>query len=321
MILGAGGIGGTIGARLHQHGYDVALIARGAHLQAIRDRGLTLMTPEAEVRLAIPAYGHPSEVDWRGGDVVVLAVKSQDTEAAARDLAAAAGQMPVVSAQNGVENERALARRFDDVHGMCVMMPTAHLEPGVVQAHSIAATGILDLGRSPDGLDDVDEELAAALRASSFECVARPDIMRWKYRKLLNNLGNAVQALCGADLDGDEVRACLELLEAEAAFTAAGIDPVTDEEDDVRRADHLQLRPIGDEPRAGGSTWQSLTRGSGIETDFLNGEVALLGRRYGVPTPANAAIQALMASAAREHAAPGTMTPAALLAELAGSGG
>ena len=323
VILGAGGIGGTIGARLHQHGHDVALIARGAHLQAIRDRGLTLMTPEAEVRLAIPAYGHPSEVGWRDGDVVVLAVKSQDTEAVARDLAAAAGRVPVVSAQNGVDNERALARWFDDVHGMCVMMPTAHLEPGVVQAHSIAATGILDLGRSPDGLDDVDEELAAALRASSFECVARPDIMRWKYRKLLNNLGNAVQALCGADLDGDEVPACLELLEAEAvaAFAAAGIEPVSEEEDHERRADHLQLRAIGDEPRAGGSTWQSLARGSGVETDFLNGEIALLGRRYGVPTPANAAIQALMASAARAHATPGTMSSRALLAALAPSGG
>ncbi len=125
--------------------------------------------------------------------------------------------------------------------------------------------------------------------------------MRWKYRKLVNNLGNAVQALCGRGLDSDEAMQSLDLLtaEADAVFPVAGIDPVTDEEDEVRRADHLQLRPIGDEPRAGGSTWQSLTRGSGIETDFLNGEIALLGRLHGVPTPANARIQALMADAAR----------------------
>jgi 2-dehydropantoate 2-reductase len=318
VVLGAGGIGGTIGARLHQAGYDVALIARGAHLDAVRRQGLTFVTPEEQVTLQIPAYARPSDLTWRDDDVVVLAAKSQDTEAAARELAAAAGQVPVVSAQNGVANERTLARWFAGVHGMCVMMPTEHLEPGVVVAHSVAATGILDLGGYPGGTDRVDEELAAALRASRFECEARPDIMRWKYRKLLNNLGNAVQALCGAELAGDDVLACLDLLDAEAQalLVAAGIDPVTEEEDDARRADHLQLRAIGDSPRAGGSTWQSLTRGVGVETDFLNGEIALLGRLHGVPTPANARIQALMARAATAGAPPGSMTAADLLAAL-----
>jgi 2-dehydropantoate 2-reductase len=320
VVLGAGGIGGSIGARLHQAGYDVALIARGAHGEAIREHGLTLETPEERVTLRIPAYAHPREVTWREDDVVVLAAKSQDTEEAARDLYAAAGRIPVVSAQNGVANERTLARWFDEVHGMCVMMPTAHLEPGVVQAHSVAATGILDLGSFPDGTDEVDESVAAALRAARFECVARPDIMRWKYRKLVNNLGNAVQALCGRVLDAEEARDALDLLtgEAEAVFAAAGIDPVTDQEDDVRRGDHLQLRPIGDQPRAGGSTWQSLTRGSGVETDFLNGEIALLGRLHGVPTPANERIQALMADAADRRRAPGALGVADLLTALSG---
>jgi 2-dehydropantoate 2-reductase len=319
VVLGAGGIGGTIGARLHQAGYDVALIARGAHLEVVREHGLTFITPEERVTLPIPAYARPSELAWRDDDVVILAAKSQDTEAAARELAVAAGQVPVVSAQNGVANERTLARWFDGVHGMCVMMPTEHLEPGVVIAHSVAATGILDLGRYPGGTDAVDDELAAALRASRFESEARPDIMRWKYRKLLNNLGNAVQALSG--FEDDDAVAALDLLtaEAEAAFAAAGIAPVTDEEDEVRRADHLQLRPVGDSPRAGGSTWQSLIRGSGVETDFLNGEIALLGRLHGVPTPANARIQALMTRAASVGAAPGAMPTADLLAALGSS--
>jgi 2-dehydropantoate 2-reductase len=183
----------------------------------------------------------------------------------------------------------------------------------------VAATGILDLGRWPDGTDDVDEELAAALRASRFECVARADIMRWKYRKLLTNLGNAVQALCGAgfrqDDAGSEVLARLQA-EAEAVLAAAGIDPVSEAEDDERRADHLQLREISGETRAGGSTWQSLARGAGIETDFLNGEIALLGRLHGVPTPANAALQTLMREAAARGAGPGSMTSAELLRQL-----
>ena len=318
VILGAGGIGGTIGARLHQAGHDVALIARGPHLAAIREQGLTLETPEERVTLRIATYGHPREVAWRPDDVVLLAAKSQDTEPAARDLSLAAGQVAVVAAQNGVANERTLARWFESVHGMCVMMPTAHLEPGVVQAHSVGATGILDLGSFPSGTDRVDEELADALRGARFECEARPDIMRWKYRKLLNNLGNAVQALCGAESTGDDVLACLELLDAEAqaVLAAAGIDPVTEAEDDARRADHLRIRSIGDDPRAGGSTWQSLHRGSGVETDFLNGEIALLGRLYGVATPAQARIQALTAQAADAGVGPGTMSPTQLLADL-----
>jgi 2-dehydropantoate 2-reductase len=315
VVLGAGGIGGTIGARLHQAGYDVALVARGAHGDAIRARGLTWATPEGEATLAIPAYSHPSEISWRDDDVVVLAVKSQDTEDAARDLAGTAGQVPVVSAQNGVANERTLSRWFESVHGMCVMLPATHLEPGVVVTYSTAATGILDVGRFPTGVDDVDETLAAALRAGRCESVARPDIMRWKYRKLVNNLGNAVQALVGAGVDSPEVRSVLARLESEAdaVFAAAGIDPVTEEEDRVRRADHLQRGPVSGQPRGGGSTWQSLTRGSGIETDYLNGEVVLLGRLHGVPTPANARIQALMTAAAARRLGPGSMSPEELL--------
>jgi 2-dehydropantoate 2-reductase len=318
VILGAGGIGGTIGARLHQSGHDVAMVARGAHGEALREHGLVFETPEEWVTLSIPTYPHARDLTWRDDDVIVLATKSQDTEAAARDLFLAAGQVPVVAAQNGVANERSLARWFDAVHGMCVMMPTAHLQPGVVQAHSVATTGILDLGRSPVGTDAVDEELATALRASRFESEARPGIMRWKYRKLLSNLGNAVQALCGAEAAGDDVLLCLELLDAEArsVFAAADIAPVTEEEDDARRGDHLQLRTIGDEPRGGGSTWQSLTRGSGVETDFLNGEIALLGRLHGVPAPANSRIQSLTARAAARGAPPGSMSGTDLLSVL-----
>ena len=319
VVLGAGGIGGSIGARLHQGGHDVALIARGAHAEAIRERGLTFATPGERVTLQMPVYADPSEVTWRSDDVVVLAVKSQDTEPAARALVAAAGpDVPVVAAQNGVANERTLARWFGHVHGLCVMMPTEHLEPGVVVAHSAAASGILDLGRFPTGTDDIDEALASALHASRCESVARPDIMRWKYRKLLNNLGNAVEALCGHEMDNGDARSAVDLLEGEAqrAFAAAGIDPVGEAEDHARRGDHLRLEPVAGAVRGGGSTWQSLARGSGVETDYLNGEIALLGRLHGVPTPANARIQALMAEAAARHTAPGSMNPAQLLTEL-----
>jgi 2-dehydropantoate 2-reductase len=321
VVLGAGGIGGTIGARLHLSGHEVALIARGAHGEAVRERGLTFVTPDEHVVLPIPTYARPADVAWRPDDVLVLATKSQDTEAAARDVVTAAGPgIPVVSAQNGVANERALTRWFERVHGLCVMLPAQHLEPGVVVAHCSPASGILDLGRFPDGTDAVDEALAEALRGSRFESVPRGDIMRWKYRKLVNNLGNAVQALAGERLDGPEARAALDLLttEADVAFAAAGIEPVTEAEDDERRGDHLQLRPIDGAERGGGSTWQSLARGSGVETDYLNGEIAYLARLYGVPAPANARIQTLMTAAAARGDRPGAMSATRLLAELRG---
>ena len=194
VVLGAGGIGGSIGARLHQSGHDVALVARGAHGEAIRERGLTFATPEERVTLRIPVYADPGAVAWTPDDVVVLAVKSQDTESAARALVAAAGpEVPVVAAQNGVANERdagPLVRpRPRDVRDDADRAPRAR------RGHRPLGGGDRDpRPRSlPDGVDEVDEALAAALRDSRCESVARPDIMRWKYRKLLNNLGNAVR--------------------------------------------------------------------------------------------------------------------------------
>jgi 2-dehydropantoate 2-reductase len=223
--------------------------------------------------------------------------------------------------QNGVENERRALRHFPRTFGMCVMCPASQLHPGVVQVHSAPVSGLLDLGCFPSGLDAQAQAIADAIDATPFESVARPDIMRWKYRKLVNNLGNAVEALCGHELDDADARSALELLEGEAAavFAVAAIDPVGEAEDRERRGDHLRVQPVAGATRGGGSTWQSLARGSGVETDYLNGEVALLGRLHGVPTPANARIQTLMTQAAARGLGPGPMTASALLAELRGS--
>ena len=77
------------------------------------------------------------------------------------------------------------------------------------------------------------------------------------------------------------------------------------------------MREIAGHAHAGGSTWQSLARNAGsIETDYLNGEIGLLARLHGVPTPANAALQAIASRMAREGAAPGSMTVAAVEAAM-----
>src|SRR5690606_8009758 len=136
-------------------------------------------------------------------DVVLLAVKSQHTQAALESLQAAAPpSTPVVCLQNGVANERTALRHFARVYGVCVMRPAAHLEPGVVAAHSHPITAILDGGRYPTGTDATIEATCAALAASTFVSEPRPDIMRWKHRKLIMNLANAVEALCGPEALG-----------------------------------------------------------------------------------------------------------------------
>jgi 2-dehydropantoate 2-reductase len=309
VVLGAGGIGGTIGGRLFEQGHDVALVARGPHLDAIRDRGLELRTPGGTTVLPVPAVDDVAHLDLGQGDVVLLATKTQDSPAALGALAAVASDVTVVCAQNGVENERMALRLFPDVHGMCVNLPASHLEPGVVECYATPTAGILDVGRFPTGVDETDERLAADLVASGFLSNAASDVMARKYGKLLLNLANVMEAAVGSRDTGDvydRARA-----EAEACYAAAGIEAVT--EADPRR-EQMRMARVEGQRRGGGSTWQSLARGSGsTEADYLNGEIVLLGRRHGVPTPVNEGLQRLARHLASGRARPGSMTADQLL--------
>jgi 2-dehydropantoate 2-reductase len=317
IVYGAGAIGGVIGGRLFEAGHDVILVARGAHYQALAAGGLRLESPGAAVTLPVPVVSAPADIAFRDGDVVLLTMKSQHTVPALLDLAAVAPPaIPVVCAQNGIDNERAALRLYSQVYGMCVMCPTTHLAPGVVQAESTPVTGLLDLGRWPSGTDDIAETVAKALESATFQSVARADIARWKWGKLLLNLGNAVQALLGPGSGGDI--AGRARTEAIACLTAAGIPFVGREEDLARRGSLLNSQPVGSSPRSGGSSWQSLARSAGsIETDYLNGEIVLLGRLHGIPAPVNETLQRFAAQAARDHRAPGSLSEHDLQAAIA----
>jgi 2-dehydropantoate 2-reductase len=289
VVIGAGAIGGTIGGRLAEAGREVVLVARGAHLAALRESGLRLDDPERSRTLHLPAAGGVGEVGWRAGDIALLCTKTQDTEAVLDALRAAAPDVPVVCAQNGVANERFAAARFASVQAMCVMLPAEHLTPGRVVAYSAPVPGGLDVGRYPEGVDELSERISADLTAAGFSSLADPAVMQAKYRKLLLNLANGVDA---AFAPGDAAEQLIDRAraEGEAAISAAGIDIVSEEQDLERRGDILQPRPSGQPPR-GGSTWQSITRGTRSEIDYLAGEVVLLGRLHGVPTPVNELLQ------------------------------
>ena len=317
VIYGAGAIGGVIGARLFQAGHEVILIARGAHYEAIFTGGLTIESADARVTLHIPVVRQPRAIAFSSEDVVLLAVKSQDTLDALADLREATSvETPIVCVQNGVANERFALRRFAEVQGTCVMCPAGHLEPGVVQAHSSPVTGILDTGRYPNGVDQVTEDVVAAFQKAGFAAEARADIMRWKYSKLVMNLANAVDALCGRTTGADELGQRARR-EGVACLRAAGTDFVSAEEDRARRGSLLDIRPIGGASRGGGSTWQSLHRGTGsIESDYLNGEIVLIAREHGVTAPVNELLQRLAHDAAAAGRRPGSMRAADILALL-----
>ena len=320
VILGAGAVGGTIGARLADTGHDVVLLARGEHARAMRTDGLRVAMPDRVITVQLPVVERPDDLSLEPGDVLILTTKTQDTLAVLDALPTR--DVPIVCAQNGVANERIALRRFADVYGMVVMLPAVHLEPGRGDAQGSPFSGLLDLGRDPYGVDDRAAEVATALSASGFVSEPVERIMRWKYAKLVRNVGNALEALSGHDLDDTEKQVVRDLnaramSEATDCYAAAGIDWVSDDEWMARRGMQVQWAPVEGRDRGGGSTWQSLARGAtAVEADHLNGEVVLLGRLHGVATPVNAMLQQQVNALARDGGKPGSVRPAELLAAL-----
>ncbi|MET9898764.1 2-dehydropantoate 2-reductase N-terminal domain-containing protein [Streptomyces sp. NPDC006446] len=327
VIIGAGAVGGAVGGRLAEAGHEVVLVARGAHLAALRADGLRFVTPEGPRTHRLPAVDGPEALgELRADDVLVLTVKTQDSEAALRDWGpspvagggTAAERLPVVCAQNGVESRRLALRRFRRVYGVCVWLPATFVDPGVVAAPGSPLTGILHLGRVPHGTDDTVRRIAAELETARFEAPVVPDVARWQYAKLLGNLANAIEAVSGV-LTGEEGLALFARVRAEGAavLDAAGIAYAGEEEQSRARADKITFKPFDGSERGAGSSWQSLHRGTGtIEADYLNGEIALLGRLHGVPTPLNDLLQRLANTFARERRAAGSM-PVTELVRLA----
>ncbi|MFI8883259.1 ketopantoate reductase family protein [Streptomyces sp. NPDC053813] len=324
LIIGAGAVGGVLGGRLAEAGHEVVLVARGAQYEALRTGGLRLVTPEGTRVHRLPVVDRPEAIDLTPDDVLVLAVKTQDSTAAldawsVRPVAGggtAGERLPLVCAQNGVESERLALRRFRRVYGMCVWLPATFVEPGEVAAAGTPLTGILYLGRYPTGTDGTARLIAADLEQAKLLAPVVPDVMRWKYGKLLSNLANAIEAVTGS-LAGQPASELFEraFAEGRAVLAAAGIDPVSREEEAEARAGRIRFEPFDGSPRGGGSSWQSLSRGTGtIEADFLNGEIVLLGRLHGIPTPVNEVLRRTANAFARERREAGSMSLAALVA-------
>ena len=184
------------------------------------------------------------------------------------------------------------------------MLPAEHLESGVVVNFAEGTAGGLDAGCYPNGVDDFIEAVTAALGRAGFSSAPDDAIMGQKYAKLLGNLNNAVQAATGT---GSRAAAAKLREEALACYRAAGIHCATVDETRARRTG-IQGGEVPGHKRHGGSSLQSMLRGTGdIESDFLNGEIVLLGRLHGVPVPANTVVQQVGNRLVREGLSPGSV--------------
>ena len=287
IIYGIGAIGGTLAVMLTKAGHPVIGIARGRQLEVVQHDGLKLRTPSGDFTERFACVATPGDIAFAPDDIILLTMKTQDTQAALEQLrAAGVTDQAIFCVQNGIANDDLALRLFPNVFGVVLAMPATYTTPGEVVDFFGPKLGVFDIGRHGVGDLVAAEQFAAVLNGSGFAAFVHANLQPWRYAKLLMNLGNAVDAvLSDADAQAEYVTAARA--EGEAVLAAAGITlaPIQTPE----RHALGTMQDIAGADRVGSSSAQSLARGaSGIETDYLNGEIVLLGRKLGVPTPVNA---------------------------------
>ena len=336
VIIGAGAIGGTVGAVLTRAGIPTVLVARGRNAEVLATTGTTLRTPDGTFHTAVTAASRPEDVRLTRHDVLVFATKTQQLDAALQEwvdqpvhdrdgIAGTAGELlPAMTALNGVAAEEKALRYFGRVFGVCVWLPAVHLEPGEVIVRSWPVVGQFHIARWPASISapadtDLLARLAETWTAAGIHVRTPDDVVPWKYNKLLSNLGNAVGALTAESADASDVVAALRR-EGANVLRHAGIDYISFETSTAARAeDGPTIRPIpGWNAGPSNSTWQSLSRNTGsVETDFLNGEIVRLAHKHGITAPLNAALARAARAAVRNGLGPSHYS-ATQLAELLG---
>jgi 2-dehydropantoate 2-reductase len=336
VIIGAGAIGGAVGAVLARAGTSTVLVARGRHAEVLSTAGMTLRTPDGTFRTPVTAASGPDRVRLTHRDVLVFTTKTQQLDAALQewvdqpvhgpdgpdDIVGTAGErLPAMTALNGVAAEEKALRYFRRVFGVCVWLPAVHLEPGEVIVRSWPVAGQFHIARWPASLstqEDADllSGLAETWSAAGIRVRIPGDVAPWKYNKLLSNLGNAVGALAAEGADTSAVVAAVRA-EGENVLRQAGIEFVSFETSTTVRGDGPTIRAVpGWNTGASNSTWQSLSRNTGnVETDFFNGEIVRLAHRRGIAAPLNTALARAARAAVRSGVGPSRYS-AADLAEL-----
>jgi 2-dehydropantoate 2-reductase len=286
-VMGAGGVGGYFGGRLAEAGEEVSLIARGAHLAAIRAEGLRILSPLGDATV-VPALAteHPAEVG--SVDIVLFCVKLWDSEAAAEAIRPLIGEgTAVISLQNGIAPEEMLSTVLGPEH---VMGGVSHIsaviaEPGVVR--QIGSFARLEFGELDNRPSARGEALLAACGRAGIDASIPADINEAIWRKFIflaaMSAANCLTRLpIGPAREDPITRALIETLLAETAAVARA-KGISIADDIVARI----MNSMDDLPaEMTASMLKDLEAGNRLEVAWMSGAVAAIGRELGVPTPA-----------------------------------
>ena len=295
-VMGAGALGGYFGAHLAHAGHEVAFIARGAHLKAMRSDGLRIQSPRGDLHLtSIEATDDPASV--RPADLVMVSVKLWDTERAAeaaRQLLKPGGA--AVSFQNGVQKDQVLTRVLgnESVMGGVGYIAATIGEPGLIihtGAMQKLAFGEFDGRRSARA-----EAFLRACNEAGIDAELSEDISRRIWEKFVFLVGmsaatTSIRQPIGPIRSNPDTRGFLLDLMREVLAVAhrTGLKLPADFADrQLGVCDRLPAEMTS-------SMHQDLKRGNRLELPWLSGHVVALGRDMGVPTPCNRAISDILA--------------------------
>ena len=284
-IVGAGGVGGYFGGRLVDAGADVTFLARGAHLDAMRARGLRIISPKGDLHLPrVQAAADPRDIG--PVDVVLFAVKLYDTERALAALPPLIGaDTIVVPLQNGVDSVAVITRAVGSAHaggGTCYVSAVI-AEPGVIRhtAMDHLIFGEIDGTRSARL-----EAFKAACRPASFAATLSGDVTVEIWTKfvrlsVMSGMTTVTRSPLGVVCADPDLFAMLKAAIAEglAVAHAKGIQVSTSSIEEVART--FAALP----PQTKSSMLEDLERGRRLELPWLSGAVVRIGEEVGVATP------------------------------------
>jgi 2-dehydropantoate 2-reductase len=324
VVHGAGAVGLVVGARLARAGLPVLLVTRRpAAARVISELGVRIEDPSTgsafEQRVAAVS-GIEAAAERIEAGPVLFCMRSSDTAAAARALAAVAPEATVASFQNDVDNEALLAKQFPRVIGGCVRQTSTRTAENVAVA---VGGGRVVIGAWPSGDAPAVHSFAEALRRAGYDVGVSQQILEDKWLKLCVNLMSAPNALIRREDHATpafvEIKARL-LEEARRILLAAGIsarscdgrDRSLEQEIAHQRASLAQ----GTSARAlpvYNQVWAALRSGGPVEADGYHRRMLELAAAHGIPAPQNARVLAALERAVQNALGPESLAAADLL--------
>lgn len=309
-VLGAGAIGSIVGGLLSKSGEDVTLVGRKAHVEAVNRNGLILEGDSGKTIIQVKAA---ENLDFQP-DLVLLTVKAQDVVSSVRKVQTLLSRTQLVTMQNGVRSDDEVAGLLgkENIVSAVVLLNGEFLEPGKASYSRALSTTALLVGEPFDVRANRLQSLSA-LFSKAVRTEISDDIRGAHWTKLLQNLNNAVPAATG--LSVQEVNQYPQIRELNIKLMIEGLEVV--KRAGIRTApipgfslsliETMAKMPLaesssvmksiieslGKQPILG-STLQSIKRGKITEVDYLNGEIVNLGKKKGIPTPANSLVVELV---------------------------